>query len=395
MPRKFKRKVDLGYDILLFSDMQIDEVKGSGIIDGKNAALAVGLSVLDQIKEICIRERIKVVFFLGDLHEKKDRIPNSTLLPTKKKIQEIAGVVDEFVMLVGNHDFSNEKYPNLELYEGLENITVIKSPTIASFEGVQGIYGFIPFIRDQQVFYRVLGEQLADVAPDLICFHQDWPGASISSSITKENDLPGFMEPLLGSGSLLVSGHIHKTQEAGPVLYLGSPYQASFKEEGYENFVWLYSSCKHTFKPTEIEAPKHVTLRLSPFVRSQLNHRQANLEDKRNIEGNHIRLKGAVRADHWKSFDQEAMKREFLEAGALSLKFKAEIRRDRRREKTKEAQDIDYLAEYVKSTATKKSEREMLLGWGEALLDPDFDPLALEEELTSTIEYEHQIDAPF
>ena len=140
MVRKLLRPVvstdpfDIHPDSLIYSDLHLHERKEFGRIDDKtglNIRLVEGLDILQQIIDIInAHPEIKFVYFLGDIFELKDKVPNHILLEFQKKLEEIERTNVIHFALLGNHDYNIIKYPISKLFD----MGVITTPHILSRE---------------------------------------------------------------------------------------------------------------------------------------------------------------------------------------------------------------------------------------------------------------------
>jgi hypothetical protein len=226
---------DIKPDTLLFSDLHLHEREEFSKIDpqtGLNTRLSEGLSILDQIIEVNNNHtEINWTINLGDIFELKDRIPNHVLIEYQKRIPR-----NSYITLMGNHDFNLITHPSIILFDDDDYTPVIEEPLII------GKWGFIPFQRKQEDFVKEL-INMNKHNLDIIFFHQELPGAEYESG----KKVPGILPYTWFKNDIMyISGHIHQHQTVGKVVYLGSPYQIKFSDEGKRKFIWLMKDRKST-----------------------------------------------------------------------------------------------------------------------------------------------------
>ena len=227
-----------------------------GDIHGKKSSFETVKLVLDNLEKTIKENDIEKVFFMGDINDSKANIRAEIqnlffnyFLSFQKELSKI-----HFYLLVWNHDYVNSKEckeHSLEAFKVLSNVTVIDSVLIEKFN--KKVFCFIPYMNDND-FISVVKEQKEI---DYFCIHQDVAGF-------KYNDLTDRVAensilPELFLDSKVISGHIHKPDEKGNILYVGTPYQESFSEAGQaKRLVLLDLSNKKGYKFLELEnIPKY------------------------------------------------------------------------------------------------------------------------------------------
>jgi len=328
---------------LIFADPHIHERKEFSFVNfmGLNSRLYEGLLVLENIIRIAEEEGVHDIFCLGDLFELHDRIPNHVLQETR----EIIGRSPvPFHLLLGNHDFSLEKYPTPQNFYSVPNLDIIHKPGVREI-GDETI-GFIPFQRDYKRFEEWWNKMVDPVSSypsvSMILFHQDVPGASYSSGIKVKAEGKLKTKP----GIVYIGGHIHKPQwirvGTEKIHYVGSPYQINFGEEGEEKRVFIFESQGQKIKERKIEgAPKFLTL---DFFE----------EPDERVKGNYVRITGEVPYEDWRSFDKREATKKIEEMGAKSVTWN--IKTKRRKRKGKEIisqQDESIIKEFINGLDVK------------------------------------------
>lgn len=263
--------------ILFFSDLHLDDRPMLSKIDSNslNSRLNEGLNILDQILQLAKSKGIRHVVHLGDLTEKKDRIPSHIINSFSGKIQDFSNSKVDFFSLLGNHDFSLRSHPNFKFlsysYMG-PHFYLIDDRTVFSLDNNR--IGMIPFRRDWKEFLLDL-DWVNGQDPDIVCFHQTLEGSSFSSGKKAE----GFSWIRYFKKNIVyLSGDVHCPQNLyDRVQYLGSPYPTSFGEDG-DRFVWLWD--KKKLSSIRLKYPDFVTVELGSFP------------EKEKIAENYVRVVG-------------------------------------------------------------------------------------------------------
>lgn len=305
-------------DVLIFSDLHLHERKEFSRVDpktGLNTRLAEGLSILDQIIEIRDQHlELKWILNLGDIFELKDRIPNHILIEYQNRITKLTDEAyshpykTPYLTLMGNHDFNLPNYPSLKLFDNQA-----LSPLISKPQAIDP-WGFIPFQRNYDDFIKALVSLNNQTNPQLniIFFHQELSGGEYESG----KIVPGiFPSGLFKHDITYISGHLHKYQKVGPVVYIGGPYQKNFSDEGCRKYVWLLNSKTREMAPLELNYPKFVTIKADQLVSDE------------EIKGNYIRITGEVEIQDWTPARKKLIKDMAEKAGVLGVSLKVTVKR--------------------------------------------------------------------
>lgn len=307
-------------DILLFADIHLherNEFKKIDPVTGLNSRLSEGLSILDQIINICkLYKTIDSIICLGDIFEIKDRIPNHIILEFKKRVDIMVGIGLHFLVLQGNHDYSLPEYPILKAFDGDKAITsyykfyFISKPGQDHYLPSNTLFWWIPFQRKEEDFISLLNEA-NERNPDYVLFHQEIPGAEYESG--KKSDFT--IKPTFKKNTIYLSGHIHKPQKVNGVQYLGSPYPTKFSQYKGDRFLWLLNSANKKLFPIKVDYPEFIDIDIT-----------SDNVDKVKVEGNYIRLVGdQIYKQDWTDEVKKEWKEYLYARGAKGVSFQIEI----------------------------------------------------------------------
>jgi DNA repair exonuclease SbcCD nuclease subunit len=310
---------DIQPDSIVFSDLHLHERKEFDRVDdltGLNTRLVEGIEIVKQIIDILnAHPEIRYIYFLGDPFELKDKVPNHILIEFQNLMDKIEQTGAKLTAVLGNHDFNLPKYPTIKLFD---LHLVIDTQTYTRDDGVK--LGFIPFKRNLEDFIIDL-KKVNDQNPDIVFFHQELPGVSYETG----KKIGGiFPQTLFNSNSLYISGHIHKHQTVGKALYVGSPYQTKFSDEGQTRFIWLLNGKTKKYAPIKLHYPEFKSLDIQTHKGTILS--ETSLES---ISGNYIRVVGEIEASQWDLQTRKEVKAMLERAGAKGVSFQVQIVKQR------------------------------------------------------------------
>jgi Straboviridae/Ackermannviridae/Kyanoviridae exonuclease subunit 1 len=140
------------------------------------------------------------------------------------------------VIIPGNHD--NFYTTNSDIHTGsffskYNNITVINKPTVYEYNGNKKIL-LTPWLsntEEKEEFYK----QLNNI--DIIIGHFEFNGFEIvPGSVMVHGDNSNKIKD---KAQLIISGHYHNKSQKDNIMYLGTPYQMSWNEYGYDKGFYI------------------------------------------------------------------------------------------------------------------------------------------------------------
>jgi len=178
-----------------------------------------------------------LVVALGDDMDTHAVLRSELMYEFRKHIDFVVKRCD-MVYLVGNHDYfkpNDTTYHAMQSFKGLyDNFHIV--------DGHSVLYSmdFVHHVHNHKDFPDVKQE---------ICFaHQTFVGADY-----------GFYRPDIGvdadklKSSIIISGHVHRRQEFGKVIYPGSPYAHSVNHIDQDKGIMLFDT--NTYEKTFIRSP--------------------------------------------------------------------------------------------------------------------------------------------
>jgi DNA repair exonuclease SbcCD nuclease subunit len=208
---------------IVFSDLQANCHKPfSKIIEGGiNSRLRDATNVIDQIRDTCVLQQIRVVFFLGDLFHTRKTVDVSVLHEVYLALERLSSVSRIFLIL-GNHDmWSLRDGPNsIRQFEKIA--TIVEKPTTLVIDGQDVV--LIPYIDDPQELKNAVKSLDGDIA----FLHAGITEATIGPY---DRQIKGQISlKLLDKYKLAFVGHYHKRQRMGNVVIPGSALQVDLGE---------------------------------------------------------------------------------------------------------------------------------------------------------------------
>ncbi len=209
-------------------------------------------TTLDKISELfdTVEELGLPTIWLGDFLDTKEVIRGKCLNMIYRRLLQSPL---QHIVLIGNHDWFNlqcEEH-SLECLKELDNVLVVDTLQ----EIAPGLHA-IPYIHDQAALAAVL----ESIPEDTVLFgHLEVTGFDFGNGHMCESGTP---IQSLEKFKRVISGHFHKAQETGNLLYLGTPFSHSFGESSQTKLIGVYDSDDNSISLTETSFPQHVTLHL-------------------------------------------------------------------------------------------------------------------------------------
>ena len=176
--------------------------------------------IFDTIRSLVAERNIDHVVYLGDIYHTHSVMRQEVVKIVRDNIKSTKGTNQaQPIVLVGNHDLigpTNNSANALTLTLSGE-ATVIDKPYSAS-----GFYTFMPFTPDNNEFISKCNE----LGGEFLFCHQTFDGSRFENGFYA----PGGVDQNKISQKLIISGHIHKAQTLGKVIYVGTPRPISSAE---------------------------------------------------------------------------------------------------------------------------------------------------------------------
>lgn len=202
------------------------------------------------IDEVIKKEKPDLIVNLGDTFDSHAVIRAEVLSEFMEHVYRSMAVAP-YVYLVGNHDMykpNDSKYYALKhLKDKIDNLYVVDSPTNL-FDMT-----FVPYVHNPDDFP-------VDTLPICVA-HQTFKGANFGDITTQEG-----VDSDKISADIIISGHIHKKQTLGKVIYPGSPFSQSVSDINQIKGVMLFDTSTFTekFIPCPLPMWKGLRFEITP-----------------------------------------------------------------------------------------------------------------------------------
>lgn len=187
--------------------------------------------------------------WLGDMLDTKELIRGSCMNSLYRNFEK--SKLHHYV-LVGNHDWFNLDCRDHSLVplKALSNVTVVDSVI-----SVKGIGTFVPYIHNPADFRNIV----AATNDKLLFAHQGFTGFDYGNGyIAKDESNPEWIKKF----DLVVSGHFHKNQESGNLIYLGTPFSQDFGESNQTKYIGQLDLKTLEMEYFETPFPNHTSVTL-------------------------------------------------------------------------------------------------------------------------------------
>ena len=200
---------------------------------------------------------IKTLIFLGDYSHNRNSVNISTLNYAHKGLKLLNDNFDNVIMLLGNHDLFfrdrldmhsipyAKEFPNIML---IEEITTIED------------YCFIPWLIGDE------WKQIPEITSPYIFCHAEIAKFKLNSAIEMP-DHGGLKAEHFKNQQLVFSGHFHKRQRKGNILYIGNAFPHDFSDAGDDNRgIMLWTKNEPPMFEQWPNAPKYRNLLLTEVL---------------------------------------------------------------------------------------------------------------------------------
>jgi DNA repair exonuclease SbcCD nuclease subunit len=234
------------------------------------------ITYLEYLEEYCFENGINDIVFGGDIINKSSKINNDVFVPLFLKLMEMKNKGLNLIFILGNHDIFNKDNDSiLRTFSSFGHV-VIKSETmnIAGYD-----YDLLSYTNNK--------EEIPNSAPTILT-HLPISTFFYDNGFGDKDD-DGFTPDDFASYNLVVTGHYHKTQKKGKIVYPGSPFQQNFGEQGHDKFFAIVEGDSYELIPYN-NAPTYLTIKIEDFKKYDYKNKFVLVEISRKVE-NFIKLK--------------------------------------------------------------------------------------------------------
>lgn len=186
------------------------------------------------VHEQAIKNKVDKLVILGDLNDTHGFLRTDNLVFWEKWLKLLSDH-QELDVLVGNHDRKNQsddsdQENSLSIYNLIEKdgLNIISS-------SVQfGIFAFVPYIHNKELFIQTANQLAKQGAKVLIC-HGEFDGGTYDNGYY----IPDGIKPDQLNYDLVISGHIHTRMDLGKVKHPGAPRWMTSSDANKEKGLWL------------------------------------------------------------------------------------------------------------------------------------------------------------
>jgi len=202
---------------------------------------------------------IRKCFFLGDWHHNRASINVSTLNYTTSNLQRLNDEFDEVIMITGNHDLyyrEKREIHSIPMVDRYKNIRMINDG-IYEEDGV----AFVPWLVEDE------WKRLKELKSKFIFGHFELPNFYMNAMVQMPDHGHGLKAEDMHRAEKVFSGHFHKRQERGNVIYMGNAFPHNFSDawDDERGLVFLKWDGTVEYK-TWHGAPKYRSIALSKLI---------------------------------------------------------------------------------------------------------------------------------
>jgi len=195
--------------------------------------------------------------FCGDWHDNRHNLHVSTMNYSLSNIERLSKAFDKVWFIPGNHDlFYREKREinSVEFARNLPNVTIIHEPT--TIDGVT----FMPWLVGDE------WEEIQNIKSKYMFGHFELPHFFMNAMVEMP-DHGGLQSDHFKHQDYIFSGHFHKRQARGKVVYVGNVFPFNFADawDDDRGAFFLEWDQEPFFKEWP-DAPKYRTMKVSEML---------------------------------------------------------------------------------------------------------------------------------
>jgi len=199
----------------------------------------------------------KQMVFCGDWHDNRHNLHVSTMNYSLSNMERLSKAFEKVWFIPGNHDlFYREKREinSVEFGRNIPNMTIINEPT--TIDGVT----FMPWLVGEE------WEKIPEIESRYMFGHFELPHFFMNGQVEMP-DHGGLRSDHFKHQEYVFSGHFHKRQSRGNVVYVGNPFPFNFSDawDDDRGAFFLEWGQEPFFKEWQ-DAPKYRTMKVSELL---------------------------------------------------------------------------------------------------------------------------------
>lgn len=210
--------------------------------------------MIDQAKARGITKCI----FMGDWHHQRASINVSTLNYTISNLRRINNAFEEVYMIMGNHDLyyrEKREINSIPMAEEYPNIHVVNELLVKDNVAI------VPWLIDDE------HKALRDLDVKYMFGHFELPSFFMNAMVQMPDHGHGVKAEDLTKPELVFSGHFHKRQRVGNIIYTGNAFPHNYSDAWDDDRGLMF--LKWGGEPEYVmwpDAPKYRTITLSKLI---------------------------------------------------------------------------------------------------------------------------------
>ena len=185
-----------------------------------------------------------ILLIIGDWFDNRQSLDIYIINKCQNLVYELAKIIPVY-FIAGNHDNYKKNDNNiisLVVFKNINNVFIIEEPTILKNKDKK--YLLLPWIGDNDNEQKYIKDEY-----NIIFAHFNIIGFKMDNGMIISNGIDAGKIK-----NYIISGHIHKRQEDGKKIYLGSPYHLKRSDIDNQKGCYIFDTTneKLTFTPNNI-----------------------------------------------------------------------------------------------------------------------------------------------
>lgn len=197
--------------------------------------------LMDFIVDVSIKHTPDMIVILGDLFHTFSLV-RTEILDFWKAWLDTLSESQKLIVMVGNHDLANSGNDAYKSH-ALNSFHLMRKKNLSIIDNAQvhGVFGFVPYMHDQEKFLEI-ANGLKAYGAKILVIHQDINGSQYESGYYAPNGI----DPEKLDFPLVIGGHIHKRQRFGKVILPGTARWMISSDANEPKGLWLVNHDDNT-----------------------------------------------------------------------------------------------------------------------------------------------------
>lgn len=257
--------------------------------------------LFQQLRALWINHQFKHLVITGDLTERKDnhnsRLVNRIVTELNEFAEDILPEDGRILIDRGNHDGDDPDLPYFLFLDLLPKVVYFEHPMSWTDPEISRDLLFLPHSRNPQQDWEGL-----DLTDKIVFAHATVDGAFAENGMQMKSNIDS---EFFRKAAIAFSGDIHRPQQVGPLIYVGSPYNVRYGDN-FQGGAVILNTRTLFWERIPLQFPRKLTFNITSSEDLEIQVKEKIT--KENITDAMVKVRlhiDAINMHYWQKIQQE------------------------------------------------------------------------------------------